>query len=95
MSDPIRTHILVSLITAATKDEDTFAGARALGISGFFPTGGSLEGLTDLLEVALRMLRQPRHPQPDGSASDSGRTPLGRPGMWWRHVRARLGFSKP
>ena len=47
----------VILVTAAVGDENQFSGAKALGISGLFPKGTSLSELTQVLQVALRMLR--------------------------------------
>lgn len=46
----------VIMVTAGISDENKFAGARALGMSGFFPKGSSLDQLARLLEIALRML---------------------------------------
>ena len=56
----------VILVTASPGDENRFAGARSLGISGFFPKADSLEQLSEMLEVALRMIRR---------SSDSPATP--------------------
>jgi len=50
--------IPVILVTAVVDDENRFSGARALGIAGFFPKGGSLVQLGDLLDVSLHMLRK-------------------------------------
>ena len=49
----------VIMVTAGISDENKFAGARALGMSGFFPKGSSLDQLARLLEVALRII--PKH----------------------------------
>lgn len=48
----------VILVTASPGNDSQFAGARALGISGFFPKGGSLAQLSQVLDVALRMIRR-------------------------------------
>ena len=47
----------VIMVTAAFQAEVKFKEARALGISGFFPKGSSLNQLGHVLEVALKMLR--------------------------------------
>ena len=47
--------IPVVIVTAAYQDETTFADAKTLGISGFFPKQESLDKLGELLEVTLRM----------------------------------------
>ena len=52
--------IPVILVTASIENENRFAGARALGISGVFPKQGSLEQLGQVLNVALRMLDKSR-----------------------------------
>ena len=46
----------VVLVTAGVSDENKFAGARALGMSGFFMKGGSLDQLANVLQVALHIL---------------------------------------
>ena len=46
----------VIMVTAGISDENKFAGARALGMSGFFPKGSSLDQLAKILEVALRLI---------------------------------------
>ncbi|MBI4343131.1 MAG: response regulator [Candidatus Omnitrophica bacterium] len=46
----------VIMVTAGVSDENKFAGARALGMSGFFPKGGSLDQLANMLQIALRIL---------------------------------------
>ena len=59
----------VILVTAsALTDENKYAGARALGISGLFPKGSSHERLSQILQVALRRLRRPAagNPPPAG-----------------------------
>ena len=49
--------IPVILVTASNlTDENRYAGAKALGLSGLFPKGSSLTQLTQALEVALRAL---------------------------------------
>ena len=58
----------VVLVTAGGSDENKFAGARALGLSGFFPKGAGLDQLTKILEVALRILPKD---QPDSAALSS------------------------
>ena len=51
--------IPVILVTASNlTDENKYAGAKALGLSGLFPKGSSLTQLTQALEVALRALRK-------------------------------------
>lgn len=55
----------VIMVTAAFQDEVKFTQARALGISGFFPKGSSLNQLGHVLEVALKTLRAPA----DGTAA--------------------------
>ena len=50
----------VILVTASNlSDENRYAGAKALGISGLFPKGSSLDQLNAALEVALRALKRP------------------------------------
>jgi CheY-like chemotaxis protein len=49
----------VILVTASNlTDENRYAGAKALGISGLFPKGTSLNQLNSALEVALRALKR-------------------------------------
>ena len=49
----------VILVTASNlTDENQYAGAKALGISGLFPKGSDLTQLTEVLQVALRRLRR-------------------------------------
>jgi CheY-like chemotaxis protein len=50
--------IPVIMVTTHVTDENKFAGAKALGISGLFLKGSSLEQLGQVLEVALRMIRK-------------------------------------
>ena len=50
--------IPVILVTASIENENRFAGAKALGISGVFPKQGGLEQLGQVLGVALRMLKK-------------------------------------
>ena len=52
----------VILVTASYQDQNKFAGAQALGISGLFPKGGSLSELSQALEVALRTHAKPSPP---------------------------------
>lgn len=55
--------IPVILVTASNlTDENRYAGAKALGISGLFPKGSSLNQLNVALEVALRTLKRPAAP---------------------------------
>ena len=56
----------VIMVTAGVGDENKFAGARALGMSGFFPKGGGLDQLASVLQVALRILPKtlPESPAP-------------------------------
>jgi CheY-like chemotaxis protein len=64
----------VILVTAASADENRFAGAKALGISGFFPKGSDLARLGELLEIALRMLQKPADAAPSADAAPPART---------------------
>ena len=57
----------VIMVTAGVSDENKFAGARALGMSGFFPKGNSLDQLARLLEIALRIIPKTA-PAPDAPA---------------------------
>ena len=50
----------VIMVTAGVGDENKFAGARALGLSGFFPKGTGLEQLAKVLEISLRILPKPQ-----------------------------------
>lgn len=52
--------IPVILVTAVINNENRFSGAKALGIAGIFPKGGSLIQLGDLLEISLRMMPKRR-----------------------------------
>jgi len=54
--------IPVILVTASAEHERRFAGTKALGISGLFPKGGSLTELSQVLEVALRMIQKSAEP---------------------------------
>ena len=73
----------VILVTAsALTDENKYAGARALGISGLFPKGSSHEQLSQILQVALRRLRRP--------SAEAGLAPTGGPFGWLRSL-----FKKP
>ena len=56
----------VIMVTAGVRDENKFAGAKALGLSGFFPKGGGLDQLAGILQVALRILPKtpPESPAP-------------------------------
>ena len=50
--------IPVILVTASNlTDENQYAGARALGISGLFPKGSGLPVLSQVMEVAIRCLK--------------------------------------
>jgi len=50
--------IPVILVTAShLTDENQYAGARALGISGLFPKGSGLPVLSQVMEVAIRRLK--------------------------------------
>ena len=60
----------VILVTASNlADENRYAGAKALGISGLFPKGSSLNQLNVALEVALRTLKRPAAPVAAGEPS--------------------------
>ena len=60
----------VVLVTASNlTDENKYAGAKALGISGLFPKGSSLNQLNVALEVALRTLKRPAAPASAGEPS--------------------------
>ena len=62
----------VVLVTASNlTDENKYAGAKALGISGLFPKGTSLTQLGEVLQVALRRLRKSGAPSsaPSGEAA--------------------------
>ena len=64
--------IPVILVTASNlTDENRYAGARALGISGLFPKGSSLTQLTQVLEVALRALKKSAPTADRAAASES------------------------
>ena len=64
----------VILVTASTlTDENKYAGARALGISGLFPKGSSHEQLSQILQVALRRLRRPADPSSGGAGGLFGK----------------------
>ena len=68
--------IPVILVTTSVADEDKYAGAKALGISGLFLKGSSLDQLGQVLEVAIRMVRRSRASPPggpDGPAARGGR----------------------
>jgi two-component system response regulator MprA len=66
--------IPVILVTASDMtDENRYAGAKALGVSGLFPKGSSLTQLTQALEVALRAIRK--------STPSETAEPLGAPGQ--------------
>ena len=70
--------IPVVLVTASNlSDENRYAGAKALGISGVFPKGSSLTQLTQALEVALRTLKK-RRP----AAEEASKAPAPRRGFW-------------
>ena len=50
--------IPVILVTASNlTDENQYAGARALGISGLFPKGSGLPVLSQVMEVAIRRIK--------------------------------------
>ena len=64
--------IPVILVTASNfTDENRYAGAKALGISGLFPKGSSLTQLTQVLEVALRALKKSAPTADRAAASES------------------------
>jgi CheY-like chemotaxis protein len=67
--------IPVIMVTTHVTDENKFAGAKALGISGLFLKGSSLEQLGQILEVSLRMIRRSKTTSP-GSASGTPRPSL-------------------
>ena len=72
----------VILVTASPGSDNQFAGARALGISGLFPKGGSLEQLSEVLDVALRMIRRSSPSSDQSSAGFSrDRAPLRKTGL--------------
>ena len=89
----------VILVTAAVQEDNKFAGAKALGISGIFPKGSSLNELTQVLQVALRHLRPAASPA--GQAPAAGPVPSAAqdpsPGpasaSWWDRLRGRLHRS--
>ena len=63
----------VVLVTASNlTDENKYAGAKALGISGLFPKGASLSQLNVALEVALRTLKRPAPGSTSADASKPG-----------------------
>ena len=64
--------IPVILVTASIENENRFAGAKALGISGIFPKQGSLEQLGQVLDVALRMLKKSQSSAPAASPPPRG-----------------------
>ena len=64
--------IPIILVTASVENENRFAGAKALGISGVFPKQGGLEQLGQVLGVALRMLKKSQ-----SNAATSSQPPLG------------------
>ena len=66
----------VILVTASPGNDNQFAGARALGISGFFPKGGRLDQLSQVLDVALRMIQKSSSSSEESSRSPHDRTPL-------------------
>ncbi len=67
--------IPVILVTASNfTDENRYAGAKALGISGLFPKGSSLTQLTQVLEVALRTLKKSA-PTADRAAASEAPAP--------------------
>ena len=82
----------VILVTAATTEDSKFAGAKALGISGLFPKGGSLTQLVEVLQVAIRIL--PKTHAQSAASSDAPRAhPLQK---LLASVRALLGkFTRP
>lgn len=83
--------IPVILVTAAVDDENRFSGAKALGIAGFFPKGGSLIQLGDLLEISLRRLRKPK---PEENPSDDLIGPM----RWIEYLKKlfnRSGWKNP
>ena len=61
--------IPVVLVTTSVADESKYAGAKALGISGLFLKGSSLDQLGQVLEVAIRMVRRSRANLGKGSGS--------------------------
>ena len=77
----------VILMTAAVDDEEKFSGARALGISGFFPKGSGLEQFAQALKVALRMLPQT---QPATSSPEDDPTPRNTLLAFFRKVLRKL-----
>ena len=64
--------IPIILVTASIENENRFAGAKALGISGVFPKQGSLEQLGQVLDVALRMLKKSQSSVPAGNPPPRG-----------------------
>jgi CheY-like chemotaxis protein len=71
--------IPVILVTASDMtDENRYAGAKALGVSGLFPKGSSLTQLTQALEVALRAIRKssPQGPEASPGAPSQSTGPL-------------------
>jgi CheY-like chemotaxis protein len=62
--------IPVILVTASDMtDDNRYAGAKALGVSGLFPKGSSLTQLTQALEVGLRAMKKPVPNAPESQAS--------------------------
>jgi CheY-like chemotaxis protein len=84
------TTLPVILLTVENVDENRFAAANTLGISGLFPKGGSLTQLGEVLEVALRMATHPQSKPP--VLPGSGSTPPGTPFAFFRTMR---GNSTP
>jgi CheY-like chemotaxis protein len=82
--------IPVIMVTTHVTDENKFAGAKALGISGLFLKGSSLEQLGKILEVSLRMIRKSKQAAP-GSASGASRpSPLEPLLAFLRSLREKL-----
>ena len=89
--------IPVVLVTASSlADESRYAGAKALGISGLFPKGSSLDQLTQALQVALRALRTsvppPTSPAPEATTPARCHGPLA---AVLGALRRALGGRKP
>lgn len=59
----------IIIVTAGYTDENRFAGAHGLGISGLFPKGESLAQLTQVLEVAIRTHGKLKPPSDGGGSS--------------------------
>jgi CheY-like chemotaxis protein len=75
----------VILVTAALADENQFAGAHALGISGLFPKSGDMSALLQVLQVALRRLRPSEPPAPAAPPRSGG---------WLRNLLTKLRPSR-